>query len=157
MRSLAEYRADLERMKPNLYIGGERVGRDDPRIKPGINVVAVSFDLAQDPEWDGLLTTTSSLTGRKINRFSHLPQNPYDLMQKQKMIRLLAQRVGGCIQRCMGMDAVIGLSIATKEVDDKYGTEYHRRFVDYLKWYQEKDLVGTCAQTDTKGHRIKRP
>lgn len=157
MRSSKEYFGDLKKMKANLYIGGERVGRDDPRIKPGINVVAVSFDLAQDPEWDGLLTTTSSLTGRKINRFSHLPQNPYDLMQKQKMVRLLCHRVGGCIQRCMGMDAVIGLSIATKEIDDKYGTEYHRRFMDYLKWYQEKDLAGTCAQTDTKGDRIKRP
>jgi aromatic ring hydroxylase len=38
-------------MKPNLYIGGERVGRDDARIKPGINVMSVTFDLAQDPKW----------------------------------------------------------------------------------------------------------
>ena len=78
-------------------------------------------------------------------------------MQKQKMIRLLCHRVGGCIQRCMGMDAIIALSIATKEVDDKYGTGYHHRFIDYLKVYQEKDLAAACAQTDMKGDRIKRP
>jgi len=157
MRSSAQYIADLMKMKHNLYIGGEKVGRDDPRIKPGINVMSVTFDLARDPRWEGLLTATSSLTSKKINRFTHLPQNPYDLMQKQKMIRLLAQRVGGCIQRCMGMDAIIALSIATKEMDEKYGTEYHRRFMAYLKVYQGKDLVGACAQTDTKGDRIKRP
>ena len=157
MRSSAEYRAGLEKMKPNLYIGGEKVGRDDPRIRPGINVMSVTFDLAQDSNWDGLITATSSLTGKKINRFSHLPQNPYDLMQKQKMIRLATQRVGGCIQRCMGHDAINALSICTKETDDKYGTEYHRRFMDYLRNYQEKDLTAACAQTDMKGDRIKRP
>lgn len=157
MRTSAEYRTDMKKMKPNLYIGGERVGRDDLRIKPGMNVMSVTFDLAQDPQWDKLLTATSSLTGEKINRFTHLPQNAHDLIQKQKMVRLLCQRVGGCIQRCMGMDAVIALSIATKEMDDKYGTGYHRRFMDYLKVYQRKDSAGTCAQTDMKGDRIKRP
>jgi aromatic ring hydroxylase len=157
VRSSAQYITELLSMKPNLYIGGQTVGRDDPRIKPGINVIAVTFDLAQDPNWEGLLTTTSSLTGKKINRFTHLPQNVYDLLQKQKMIRLLCQLVGGCTQRCMGMDAIIGLSIATKELDDKYGTEYHRRFMDYLRVFQERDLTGACAQTDTKGDRTKRP
>jgi aromatic ring hydroxylase len=78
-------------------------------------------------------------------------------MQKQKMIRLLAQRVGGCIQRCMGYDALIALSVGTKEIDDKYGTEYNRRFIDYLKYYQERDFAAACAQTDMKGDRIKRP
>ena len=103
------------------------------------------------------MTATSSLTGKKINRFTHLPQNPYDLMLKQKMVRLLAQRVGGCIQRCMGMDAIIALSIATKEMGDKCGTNYNFRFNEYLKNYQEKDLAAACAQTDMKGDRTKRP
>lgn len=157
MRSSSEYIEHLVKMKPNLYIGGEKVGRDDPRIRPGINTVSISFDLAQEPEWDGLLTATSSLTGKKINRFTHPPQKPYDLLQKQKMIRLLCHRTGGCIQRCMGMDAIIGLSIVTKEIDEKYATGYHSRFREYLKWYQENDVAGTCAQTDMKGDRMKRP
>jgi len=157
MRSSSEYFSGLKKMKPNLYIGGERVGRDDPRIKPGVNVMSVTFDLAQDQNWEDLVTAKSSLTGKRINRFTHLPQNPYDLMQKQKMVRLLAQRVGGCIQRCMGYDGLIALSIATKEIDDKYGTEYNRRFIEYLKYYQEHDLTAACAQTDMKGDRIKRP
>ena len=157
MRTSAEYRADMMKMKPNLYIGGQKVGRDDPRIAPGINVMAVTFDVAQDPKWKGVATATSSITGQEINRWAHLPQSPYDLMQKQKMIRLGAQMVGGCIQRCMGHDAITALSICTKEVDEKHGTEYHRRFMDYLKWYQENDLAAACGQTDMKGDRTKRP
>ncbi|MFC1958572.1 4-hydroxyphenylacetate 3-hydroxylase family protein [Chloroflexota bacterium] len=157
MRTSEEYFDGLKKMKPNLYIGGERVGRDDPRVKPGINVMSVTFDMAQDPELKHLVSVTSALTGKAVNRFTHPPQNPNDLIQKQKMIRLLAQRVGGCIQRCMGYDALIALSVATKEMDEKYGTEYHQRFTKYLEYYQEHDLAAAGAQTDMKGDRVKRP
>jgi aromatic ring hydroxylase len=57
----------------------------------------------------------------------------------------------------MGQDAIAALSVATKEMDDKLGTGYHKRFMTYLKDYQEKDLAGACAQTDMKGDRLKRP
>lgn len=157
LRTREQYQADLLKMKPNLYIGGGKVGRDDSRIQPGVNVMSVTFDLAQDPDWAEVITATSSLTGNKVNRFAHLPQSPYDLMQKQKMIRLAAQRVGGCIQRCMGHDAITALSICTREMDDQHGTDYHSRFNNYLRRYQENDLAAACAQTDMKGDRIKRP
>jgi len=32
--------------------------------------MSVTFDLAQDPNWEELLTATSALTGKKINRFN---------------------------------------------------------------------------------------
>lgn len=137
--------------------GGQRVGRDDPRLTGNIKVMQTTFDLAQDPEWKGVMTVPSSITGHQINRFTHLAQDPYDLLQKQKMIRLAATRVGGCIQRCMGQDAIAALSVATKEIDDSFGTEYHQRFLAYLKEYQEKDWAGACCQTDSKGDRLKRP
>ena len=157
MRTPEEYYSDLKKMGKNVYIGGQKVGRDDPRLMPGINVMKTTFDLALNPDWEEVMTPKSSLTGKKINRFTHLPQNPWDLMQKQKMIRLTATRVGGCIQRCMGQDAIVALSVATKEMDEEYGTGYHQRFMTYLKDYQEKDWAGACAQTDMKGDRIKRP
>jgi len=157
LRTKEQYREKLFKMKPNLYIGGKKVGRDDPRIQPGINVLDLTFDVAQDPQWKGLATAQSSITGQEINRWNHLPQNPYDLMQKQKLIRLTARRVGGCIQRCMGHDAINALAICTKEIDEAKGTEYHKRFMAYLKKYQENDLDGTCAQTDAKGDRLKGP
>lgn len=157
LRTKDQYHEALFRMKPNIYVGGEKVGRDDPRLRPGLNVLDVTFDLAQNPEWKGLATATSSITGEEINRWNHLPQNPYDLLQKQKVIRLAARRVGGCIQRCMGHDAINALAICTKEIDEAKGTKYHKRFMDYLKDYQQKDLDGCCAQTDSKGDRLKRP
>jgi aromatic ring hydroxylase len=157
LRTKEQYREKLSRMEKNVCIGGCMVGRDDPRLEPGVHVLDLTFDLAQDAEWKGLATATSSLTGEEINRWAHLPQNPYDLMQKQKLIRLAARRVGGCIQRCMGHDAINALAICTKEIDLARGTDYHQRFLEYMKWYQENDIDGACAQTDAKGDRLKRP
>lgn len=157
MRTSKDYVSDLKKMKPNIIIGGEVVGRDDPRLKPGIGVLSITFDKAFDPEYQDLLVTTSHITGKRINRWTHIPQCPYDLIQKQRMIRALCRLSGGCIQRCMGLDAIIALSIATKEIDDKYGTEYYKRFLNYLKYFQDRDLTAACAQTDVKGDRSKRP
>jgi len=157
LRNSTEYREKLFNMRPNIYIGGKRVGRDDSRLRPGIRVMDQTFELAQQPEYNDLFTATSSLTGDKINRWAHLPQNPRDLILKQKMIRVGARRVGGCIQRCMGQDALNALAICTREIDAKKGSEYHQRFRDYLTWYHQNDINGCCAQTDSKGDRLKRP
>ena len=157
LRTKEQYRKDIFKMRPNIYIGGEKVGRDDPRLLPGIRVLEVTFDLAQDPKWKGLATAMSPLIGKEVNRWTHLPQTPYDLLQKQKLIRLAARRVGGCIQRCMGQDAIIALAVCTKEIDEAKGTDYHKRFLEYMRMYQDKDLDGCCAQTDCKGDRLKRP
>ncbi|MEM2534632.1 MAG: 4-hydroxyphenylacetate 3-hydroxylase family protein, partial [Candidatus Nezhaarchaeales archaeon] len=100
---------------------------------------------------------TSHLTGKKINRFTHINQSMEDLLTKQLMIRKLCQVTGGCIQRCMGCDAINALSVATYAVDMEYGTDYHKRFINYLKEFQERDLVAACAQTDVKGDRSRRP
>lgn len=157
LRTKAQYHQDLFKMQPNIYIGGKKVGRDDPRLAPGIRVMDITFDLAQDPASRALATATSSLTGGEINRWAHLPQTPHDLLQKQKLIRVGARRAGGCIQRCMGQDAIVALAICTKEMDEATGSDYHQRFREYLRLYHERDLDGCCAQTDAKGDRLKRP
>lgn len=74
MRTSEEYVSDLEKMRGNVYMGGELVKRADPRIRPGINVMSVAFDLAQNSDYEGLMTASSHLTGEKINRFTHIPQ-----------------------------------------------------------------------------------
>jgi aromatic ring hydroxylase len=157
LRTKEQYQESIFKMKDNVYIGGKCVNRNDHRLRPGVNTMSITFDLAHDPEYKKLATATSSVTGKEINRFVHLSQNPYDLMEKQKLIRVGARRVGGCIQRCMGWDGSIALAIATKEMDDEYGTEYHKRFLKFLEGIHDNDTTMTCAQTDIKGDRLARP
>ena len=159
MRTFEEYQAKLKTMRKNVYIDGELVGRDDPRLLGGQNIIGITFNAANsdDPELRALATAKSHLTGETINRFAHIYQTVDDLLNKQKMIRKLGETAGGCIQRCMGCDAINALYVSTKEIDEKHGTEYHERFKKYLEWYQKNDLVGNAGQTDVKGDRSKRP
>ncbi len=157
MRTAQQYLEKLRSMRKNVYMGGECIPRDHPELQPGINVVSETFNYAAREEYEGLVTATSHLTGEKINRFCHIHRSTDDLLKKQEMTRFLCTETGGCIQRCMGVDALNALSVITKEMDNRMGTEYSQRFNDYLKYFQENDLVGNCAQTDVKGDRSKRP
>jgi 4-hydroxybutyryl-CoA dehydratase/vinylacetyl-CoA-Delta-isomerase len=72
MRTSEQYLEDLRSMKQNVYMGGEIAKRDDPLIIPGINVMRITFDMADDPDKSELFTATSPYTGEKINRFCHV-------------------------------------------------------------------------------------
>jgi aromatic ring hydroxylase len=154
MRTSEEYREALKTMKPNVYMGGEVIGRENI---PGLELMSVTFDIAHDPECQRVSNATSHLTGDTISRFNHIHQSVDDLLAKQEMTRMAARMVGGCVARCMGIDAMNALSIITYNCDQARGTEYHQRFLEFLKTWQKNDLAGCCAQTDVKGHRLRRP
>ncbi|MDH5450383.1 MAG: aromatic ring hydroxylase [Candidatus Bathyarchaeota archaeon] len=157
MRTSEEYVEKLYEMKKNVYMDGELVGRDDPRLAKSINVMRKTFDLVEDPKFKGLITTLSHLTSEEINRFTHINRDTEDLLNKQKMIRKACGLTGGCIQRCMGCDAINALSVITYELDQAFGTEYYKRFLKYLEYFQKSDLTAAAAQTDVKGDRSLRP
>jgi 4-hydroxyphenylacetate 3-monooxygenase/4-hydroxybutyryl-CoA dehydratase/vinylacetyl-CoA-Delta-isomerase len=157
MRSSREYVEKLDRMRKNVYMNGGLVERSDPELVPSVRVLSKTFELAEDPEFKDLITTTSHLTGEAINRFTHVNRSANDLLKKQRMIRKACRLTGGCIQRCMGCDAVNALSFVTHEVDKVYGTEYNKRFVRFLEYFQKNDLTAAAAQTDVKGDRSLRP
>ena len=103
----AQYVESLRTLGTQVYLFGKKEPNwvDHPIIRPSINCVAATYDLAHDMEHEELMTTASSLTGRKINRFSHLHMSTEDLIKKVKMQRLLGQKTASCFQRCVGMDA----------------------------------------------------
>jgi 4-hydroxybutyryl-CoA dehydratase/vinylacetyl-CoA-Delta-isomerase len=154
-----EYVESLRGRKIKVFLLGERIENpvDHPIIRPSINSVAVTYDIAHDKEYEDLATATSHLTGEKINRFTHIHQNTKDLIKKVKLQRLLGQKTGMCYQRCVGLDSINALSIVTFEMDQKLGTEYHKRFTEYLKNVQRNDLMCCGAMTDPKGNRSLRP
>lgn len=157
MRTSEQYREGLRKMRRNVYVGGELVDRDDERMMGAVRTLSTTFDLASDPQYEELTTATSHITGEKINRFCHVHQSVDDLHKKQDMTRTLCTLTGGCIQRCMGIDATNAISVISYEADQKYGTEYYKNFLKWLERFQREDLVGCCAQTDVKGDRSKRP
>jgi 4-hydroxybutyryl-CoA dehydratase / vinylacetyl-CoA-Delta-isomerase len=155
LKTPEQYEESLRRMNLKIYLLGEEVKNwvDHPIIRPSLNSVKVTYELAQMPEQEALMTATSHLTGKKINRFTHLHQSVEDLVKKVKMQRLLGQQTASCFQRCVGMDAINAVDSTTFEMDAKLGTKYHERFVKFLKIMQEEDLTVDGAMTDPKGDR----
>lgn len=155
LKTPEQYEQSLREINPEVYLFGERVESpvDHPMIRPSLNSVMKTYELAHDPEYKDLMTVKSSLTGKTINRFTHLHQSSDELIKKVKMLRLLGQKTGACFQRCVGMDAFNAVYSTTYETDQAYGTEYHKRFVEFLKYVQEEDLTVDGAMTDPKGDR----
>ena len=146
-------------MYKRQYMFGERIENwvDHPMIRPSINCVAMTYALAQDPQYAELMTVKSHLTGKTINRFANIHQSAEDLKNKVKMQRLLGQKTASCFQRCVGMDAFNAVYSTTFEIDEKYGTKYHENFKQFLEMVQEEDLTVDGAMTDPKGDRSKAP
>lgn len=155
MMTKAEYIESLRKLNLKVYFMGELIENpvDHPMIRPSMNSVAKTYELAEKPEYQDLMTVYSPLTGKRINRFCHLHQSTEDLVSKVKMQRLMGQQTAACFQRCVGMDAFNAIFSTTFEMDQKLGTEYHKRFTEYMKYVQENDLTVDGAMTDPKGDR----
>ena len=157
LKTSEEYVERLSRMRPNVYAHGKKIRRDDPMLEIAINTLRVTFDSVNDPDLKDLIVTNSHLTGEPINRFTALNLSIEDLYKQQEMKRLCCHRVGGCAQRCMATDTLNAIGVATKDIDDAKATNYHENFLEFVKYYQANDLVGSTSMTDAKGDRKARP
>jgi 4-hydroxybutyryl-CoA dehydratase / vinylacetyl-CoA-Delta-isomerase len=159
LKTAEEYEESLRKLNLKIYLLGDLVADpvDHPIIRPSMNSVKMTYALAHDPLHEDLMTATSHLNGKKINRFCHLHQGTDDLVKKVKMQRLLGQQTGSCFQRCVGMDAINAVDSVSFEMDEKLGTEYHKRFLKFLGMIQEQDLTVDGAMTDPKGDRSLAP
>ena len=137
----AEYIQSLRGRNLKVYLFGELVKEpvDHPMIRPSINAVAETYDLANRDE--ELASVNSDISGFKVNRFLHIVENPEDLVNQNRMQRKLGQLTGTCFQRCVGMDALNSLYSTTYEIDLKHGTKYHERFKEFVKMVQSENFV----------------
>jgi 4-hydroxybutyryl-CoA dehydratase / vinylacetyl-CoA-Delta-isomerase len=142
-----------------VYVLGEKCTNtvDEPLVRPSANAVAQTYEVGDEPEAEELLFTRSHLTGKPISRFTHIHRGTDDLVDKVLMQRLVGRRTATCFQRCVGMDGFNALYSVTFECDEAHGTDYHRRFQDYLAWVQDENITVEGAMTDVKGDRSLRP
>lgn len=154
-----EYIESIRKINMQIYMFGEKVENpvDNPILRPSLNSVRMTYDLAQLPEYEDLMTTISPITGKKVNRFTHIHQSAEDLVKKVKMQRLLGQKTASCFQRCVGMDAFNAIYSTAFETDKACGTNYFENFKKYMAEAQEKDWTVDGAMTDPKGDRSLSP
>lgn len=152
-----DYVESLRGRDVDVYLFGERIDQpvDHPIIRPSINALKRTYDLAiEDPE---LATAHSELISAPVNRFLHIVGSPQDLVMKNKMQRRLGQLTGTCFQRCAGLDTISVLHSITFDIDAAHGTQYHQRYLEFMKRAQRHNIIIGAGMTDPKGDRAKRP
>ena len=159
LKTAEQYYESLKELHPTAYILGEKVENvhQHPLIKHMTAAVARTYELENDPEGKKHLVTKSELTDDDVSRFISFYKSQDDLLAKVRMLKFLAQRIGGCFMRCTGMDAINSVGIEAYNCDQKYGTNYWDRLLNFVKQMQQDDLVVFSGVTDVKGDRALRP
>jgi len=100
----------------------------------------------------------SPLTGGKVNRFLHVCRSKEEVIKRAQLGQFFTPHHGACIgARCAGTGALNSLYATTYEMDKKLDTDYHDRFIKFLKYAQEEDLACSGMVTDAKGNRSLGP
>lgn len=157
LKSREEYLQSLKERSHKVYINGKRLDSlfDNPSTLSMLESNGKIYDLALEPEHEEVMCATSTLTGEKVNRNLHISSSREDLEKRAEMALLSSQKLGTCNYRCVGCDVLNSLASVTWEIDQKKGTDYNKRFKEYLKYAQENDLAISGAVTDAKGSRKK--
>ena len=153
-----EYEKSLKKRKPRIFMDGKKIEDvfENPNLRTVIEANKASYKWALDPKYQEIMTTISPLTNDRVNRYVYVCRSREDLVAKAMAGTFTAERLGTCIYRCPGLDAFHTLASTTWEMDKNLGTEYHSRFIKYLKWVQENDLAVSGALTEPRGDRKKR-
>ena len=116
IRTGADYFESLRGRGLRVFLMGERVAEpvDHPVIRPSINAVARTYDLAvEDPE---LATAHSSLTGTRVNRFLHVTESADDVVMQNRCSGGWASSPAPASSAASGMDAFNALYSVTFEM-----------------------------------------
>ena len=153
-----EYKLSVQKMKVNAYLNGKKVENllENRVTRSVVEATAKLYELALEPQHEGIVVARSHLTGERISRNLHVNRSTEDLEKRADMALLTSQTLGTCNYRCVGCDALNALASVMHEVDRGQGTEYRQRFHTYLQGVQKKDLAVSGAVTDAKGNRAKR-
>lgn len=158
LMSAEAYRESLRRLKPTVFVDGERVGNvaDDPRLAPGVAAIAKTYELALNADLAPLMQARVEGFDAPVNRMIALTHSTADLLNKLEAVRIVCQETG-CAQRYLGGDALNALYHGTHATDAEHGTGYHARLRNYLAHVYANDLTLGAAMTDAKGDRSLRP
>ncbi len=160
LRTYADYIDSLRKMKPNIYKFDELINdvTTHPATRNTIEGHGQTYRLLEDPAEREILTTTSHLTGEPISRYLSVIRAPEDMYANSLLKRHMFQKTGTCTGgRCVGWTALNSMFVTTFEIDQKYGTDYHTRLLNWLRNAQAHDITISGALTDPKGDRTKSP
>ena len=155
-----QYIESIKKRRPmNVYFRGKKI--EDlttfPALAASFNTICTIYDLAQRPDWKGLITVPSHLNGEEVSVYNAPLRSVEDAQRKTRAARALGEVVSCCTHRCTGSEAFAGLGPTCYDMDQELGTHYFDRFMKFLDYVQRNDLSCTVTVTDVKGLRTLPP
>ncbi len=159
IKTAQQYLERVKKLSPRAYMNGKKIGNllENPITKSMIDCTVRSFELTSDHRYKDIMTAQSHLSSETINRAVHINQSIEDLYKRIQLTMLVGHETGNCYYRCGASGVLNGLASTTWEMDNKLGTDYGKKFNEYLKFVQENDLVISVGVNSPKGIRTKGP
>jgi len=153
-----QFEESLKKRKPRVFMNGKRVVSvlKNKNTRTVVEANKASYAWALDPKYKDIMACYSPLVNETVNRYTHVSASVGDLVKKAEAGTFTAEMLGTCIYRCVGYDAFHALASTTWEMDRDLGTEYHPRFLEYLKMVQRQDLSVAGALTEPRGSRSQK-
>ncbi|MBW1682223.1 MAG: aromatic ring hydroxylase, partial [Deltaproteobacteria bacterium] len=150
-----QFEESLKERKPRVFMNGKLVENilENKNTRTVVESNKASYAWALDPRYKDIMSCYSPLIDDVVNRYTYVSASTEDLVKKAEAGTFTAEMLGTCIYRCVGYDSFHTLASTTWEMDRDLGTEYHPRFMEYLKMVQKKDLSVAGALTEPRGRR----
>ena len=163
LRTKQAYINSIRSLRTVLWAYGQPVDDmyEHPCFKPAMDAIGLVYALTRNDgktETEGFFTAPSPFVGSRVSRFLHIHQTREDLDSRFRLSRYLVRRHGACIgARCVSTSSLNAVFATTHDMDRANGTDYHARFLSFLRHVQENDLAVAGAMMDVKGDRGLRP
>lgn len=151
----------IDSLKDNrtVYYRGEQVPdvTSHPVIKKAVHHASLDFEMAEDPAYRDLAVVTEGTD--QYSRYFKIPANNDDLLKRSQLIEA-ATALGKTLVvlvKEIGTDALFALHRVSRQVDQKYETNYYQRVEAFYRHCRDNDLAISVAQTDVKGDRSAGP
>jgi 4-hydroxybutyryl-CoA dehydratase/vinylacetyl-CoA-Delta-isomerase len=153
-----QFENSLKERKPRVFMNGKRVDNilDNKNTRTVVEANKASYAWALDPQYKNLMSCYSPVIADVVNRYTSVSTSIDDLVKKAEAGTFAAEMLGTCIYRCVGYDTFHSLASTCWEMDKDLGTEYHARFLEYVKTVQKKDLSVAGALTEPRGKRSQK-
>ncbi|MEX1103380.1 MAG: 4-hydroxyphenylacetate 3-hydroxylase N-terminal domain-containing protein [Dehalococcoidia bacterium] len=151
----------IDSLKDNrtVYYRGERVPdvTTHPVIKKAVHHAAVDYEMTEDPAMRDLAVISEN--GDEYSRYFKIPASTEDLLKRSQIIEEATARGRTLVVlvKEIGSDALFALHRISRQVDQKYETDYFKRVQAFYRHCRDNDLTMSVAQTDTKGDRSQGP
>ena len=142
-----------------VYYRGEKVAdvTTHPVIKKAVHHASLDFEMAEMVEYSELAVVKDGTEA--YSRYFKIPRSTDDLLKRSELIEA-ATALGKTLVvlvKEIGTDALFALHRVSRQVDQKYETDYFNRVEAFYKHCRDNDLALSVAQTDVKGDRSAGP